>query len=120
MALGFTQYPSDINLPRACTIVGLFTGAGAADPTKDYGRQLTCTRQGVGVYRFTLSNKPSEVPIVIAQTQGTAALMTTLAAWNVSGGYIDITTQTDAGTDTELSTAEKLSVVIIATDASSL
>lgn len=120
MALGFTQFPGNINLPRACMIVGLFTGAGAANPTKVYGRQLTCARQGVGVYRFTLSNKPSQVPIVIAQTQGTAALMTTLAAWNVAGGYIDITTQTDAGTDTELSTAEKLSVIIIATDASSV
>lgn len=120
MALGFTQFPADINLPRACIIVGLFTGAGASDPTKVYGRQLTCTRQGVGVYRFTLSNKPSQVPVVIAQPQGTAALMTTLGAWNVAGGYIDVTTQTDAGTDTELSTAEKLSIIIIATDASSV
>lgn len=120
MALGFTQFPSNVNLPRACMIVGLFTGAGAADPTKEYGRQLTCTRQGVGVYRFTLSNKPSEVPIVVAQPQGTAALHTTLGAWNVAGGYIDVTTQTDAGTDTELSTAEKLSIIIIATDASSV
>jgi hypothetical protein len=120
MALGFTQFPGASNLPRSCEIVGLFTGAGAANLTKVYGKQLTCTRQGVGVYRFTLSNKPSQVPIVVAQTQGTAALITTLGAWNVSGKYIDVTTKTDAGVATELSTAEKLSIIIVATDASSL
>jgi hypothetical protein len=54
-------YPQKASEPETAEMLVSFTGAGAANPTKVYGKGVTVTWTSTGLYKLTFSDPPGNL-----------------------------------------------------------
>jgi len=92
-------------------------GTGASAPTRQYGRDITVARTGVGVYTLTFRETPGtfvggQVALQGATPGNLKNVSVVFNTWNATTRVLEITVWSGAGAARELAATELLLLVL--------